>query len=350
MVNLQKIGVSIVVVLIAMFMVTVLAYDQLSFVNINLLGNNLTNVSYINGVNISNLSVEVVNLQLSNASLYSEVSLVNDSLWSLKMNDSDQRYNETLEVLSLQSSNATIFVLLSGISTNISNVNSTLLARINSLETSNGTIFLILDDLALNITNLNTSILNNVSVLEGLISELQASNDSLDARIIYLESINTNTTIFDCPTGNYSYGRYANGTLKCRDYLQGTSGGSSANANLSFNPLIGITSATYDGDMSGYEQANKNCADEFTNTHLCLEAEVLKAISVNSTLNTTTGTYWMSKGAPGYTAEANDCSGWTTNSDSSLGAFWNFDLSGVGQGKLTTCAQVKSLLCCGGTV
>jgi len=56
---------------------------------------------------------------------------------------------------------------------------------------------------------------------------------------------------------------------------------------------------------------------------------------------------WISEGAPGYTANANDCAGWTNNSNSLyLGSFWYFDSNGGGNGSLINCSLQKSIACC----
>ncbi len=45
-----------------------------------------------------------------------------------------------------------------------------------------------------------------------------------------------------------------------------------------------------------------------------------------------------------------DCFGWTTNSNTYLGPFWNWDANSyAGRGALTNCAQSKQLMCCGGS-
>jgi len=118
-----------------------------------------------------------------------------------------------------------------------------------------------------------------------------------------------------------------------------------------FGTLRGFTTASYNGNLSndtmiGYIRGNKLCAEEFTGSHFCLEVEIIK----NNILNTTvTGQYWTAKGAPGFTAAANDCEGWTKTSGE-LGPFWDFnENAGVGAGKLTTCLSELQLSCCGGT-
>ena len=122
--------------------------------------------------------------------------------------------------------------------------------------------------------------------------------------------------------------------------------------NSTFGSIVGYTVSSYDGNISngslnGYVAANEICNSEYSGSHFCLKSEVLKTIS-NGNYNFS-GTAWFQNGPPGYTANADDCSGWTTNDNSYLGPFWNWDAnSQAGKGALTNCAQTKQLMCCGG--
>lgn len=119
--------------------------------------------------------------------------------------------------------------------------------------------------------------------------------------------------------------------------------------NVSFGLIVGFTANEYSGNISnssdiGYIRANAICDEEFSGSRFCLEAEIVRTFIKNQTI---TGTYWMSRGAPGYTANADDCAGWDDNSTTYLGPFWNWDANlGVGAGRLTNCAQRKKLMCC----
>ena len=142
------------------------------------------------------------------------------------------------------------------------------------------------------------------------------------------------------------------------DFYSGTQVNNSINVlssgvdlNITFGLVVGATAGTYGGNISdgtlvGYSSGHSICANEYANSHFCMEVELLKTNELGA-ITGLSATYWYSVGAPGYTAEANSCSGHTTNSTTSLGAFWRYDLPGVGQGKLTNCAQEKQLLCCG---
>lgn len=123
--------------------------------------------------------------------------------------------------------------------------------------------------------------------------------------------------------------------------------------NSTFNSIVGYTALSYDGNISngtlnGYTAAHAICNTEYSGSHFCLKSEVLKNIANGN--YTFSGTAWFQNGPPGYTANADDCSGWTTDSSSYLGPFWNWDAnSQAGKGALTNCAQTKQLMCCGGS-
>ncbi len=118
-----------------------------------------------------------------------------------------------------------------------------------------------------------------------------------------------------------------------------------------FNPIVGFTPLTYDGNIIngtdiGYVAANNICAAEYTDSHFCLKSEVLATIANGN--YSFSGTAWFQNGPPGYTANADDCSGWTSNDNTYLGPFWNWDYNvQAGKAVLTNCAQFKPLMCCG---
>jgi hypothetical protein len=57
-------------------------------------------------------------------------------------------------------------------------------------------------------------------------------------------------------------------------------------------------------------------------------------------------TGWYAEVAPGYLANANDCSGFTNNSNTYLGAFYLFNSTTGGRGALVNCSNLKPLTCC----
>lgn len=123
-------------------------------------------------------------------------------------------------------------------------------------------------------------------------------------------------------------------------------------SNFTLGAIVGETSTSFDGNLSngtdiGYVAGNAICAAEFSGGHFCSAAEVMRAIG-NDQFNFS-GTNWIQNGPPGFTANADDCAGWTDNDNTFLGPFWNWDFNAqAGAARLTNCAQSKALLCCGG--
>jgi hypothetical protein len=125
--------------------------------------------------------------------------------------------------------------------------------------------------------------------------------------------------------------------------------------NLSWAPassalFVGTTTLSYDGDISyltftGYKAANLICDSQYAGSHLCQTGEILNTIAADQ-ISTFSGTAWIAEGPPGYTANSNDCTGYTTNSNTYLGAFWEMLSTNGGRGWLTNCAQTKPLACC----
>ena len=122
--------------------------------------------------------------------------------------------------------------------------------------------------------------------------------------------------------------------------------------------ILNLTAGTYNGNITngslaeppylvGYQAANSICSKEFSGAHLCTTDDILNIIATQDiTFFSGLGTSWIAEGPPGYTANSNDCLGWTSPSSSNLGPFWEYSASGGGMGWLTNCAQTKKLACC----
>jgi len=108
---------------------------------------------------------------------------------------------------------------------------------------------------------------------------------------------------------------------------------------------------SYDGSLGGYSVANSICDNEFPGSHMCTVNEILNTMIYGgvSDINEWSGTAWIAGGPPGYTADANDCLGFTSNNYDDLGRFWDFDdTTNDGMGWLTSCNQQKPIACCMG--
>lgn len=123
--------------------------------------------------------------------------------------------------------------------------------------------------------------------------------------------------------------------------------------------LVGVfvgESTTPFNSSIGYKTANTYCssgAGDLAGSHVCTPAEMTNSYN-NGVLGISTiytyalsPTLWINSGPPGYTANANDCKGWTatTNplSNPNYGTVWNF----TGRyGSLLPCKTGKKFACC----
>jgi len=88
--------------------------------------------------------------------------------------------------------------------------------------------------------------------------------------------------------------------------------------------FAGHTGPYYNGANGGYDNANAICDTAYDGSHICTTEDILRIINsgnVNSIPTTTIG-YWIVNGPPAYTANANDCVGFTTSSSAMLGNVW----------------------------
>ncbi len=120
---------------------------------------------------------------------------------------------------------------------------------------------------------------------------------------------------------------------------------------VSYNRFVGTTTATSSGSFKsgglvGYQAGNRICSLQYANSHICTVPELVSTIARNVNEFQGYNFAWASMGAPGFTANANDCSGWTSNNNGYLGSWWQFSVTGGGQGFLTNCAVVQPIACC----
>jgi hypothetical protein len=114
--------------------------------------------------------------------------------------------------------------------------------------------------------------------------------------------------------------------------------------------FVGTTTIMTNGDFAtstfaGYQAGNERCSNEFPGSYMCRTYDIIVSIEKGD-ISTWAGTAWVAEGPPGYTSNSNDCQGWTSNSNTMLGAFWALDSDGGGMGWLTNCEVVKAISCC----
>jgi len=101
------------------------------------------------------------------------------------------------------------------------------------------------------------------------------------------------------------------------------------------------------GTLKGYQAANDICNYYFSDYHFCFSGEIITFVRTHSIAKfADLPQSWIAEGPPGYTAYSNDCNGYTTSSMTYLGALWDYDSDGGGQGWLTGCNNTRAISCC----
>jgi hypothetical protein len=181
----------------------------------------------------------------------------------------------------------------------------------------------------------------------------------LDGYGVSLTPTNTNYIPVADSDGGFTFGNvtttgdlYVSGTVRVGDIC-------SKDGSFCFNvndlnitvKEMRTTSVKYIGNVTttpslrGYQAANAICNAFWSGSHFCKTEEIMTIIEKQN-INYFSGTAWLANGPPGYTAPANDCSGWTSSDGNRYGAIWQFNSDGGGSGYLTTCNQPLPLACC----
>lgn len=123
--------------------------------------------------------------------------------------------------------------------------------------------------------------------------------------------------------------------------------------------FVGFTPLRYQGtsvnQVTSYYSADNRCSTAFSGSHVCRPEEILESISCSlpgdafrTVADAPVKWAWLSGGPPGFTASANDCAGWSSNSGFELGKIWIFNQASGGTGSQTTCNTPTGLqfACC----
>ncbi|MFH1099181.1 MAG: hypothetical protein V1723_04690 [Candidatus Uhrbacteria bacterium] len=116
--------------------------------------------------------------------------------------------------------------------------------------------------------------------------------------------------------------------------------------------VVASTQETSGGNLGGYKGANGRCNAAVSGSHLCSVEETLRSISCGALDDASTSgklsasSFWIAAGPPGYVANANDCSGWTSADATQLGPFWRYNAATGGVGFLSSCNVTKVIGCC----
>lgn len=141
---------------------------------------------------------------------------------------------------------------------------------------------------------------------------------------------------------NITYMTFAdwNSTNSTYDTLIGAGGGIPSAVNLTAGTYDGVI---INGTLISYKAANQICYEEWDG-HMCTVDEIILFEQLYDSGITVTA--WAIEGAPGYTANANDCNGYQSNSGTQLASFYDFNITTGGMAWLTNCANSKKLACC----
>lgn len=118
----------------------------------------------------------------------------------------------------------------------------------------------------------------------------------------------------------------------------------------SISKFIGTTTVKYfpafaTSTLTGYQAANDICNSDYFGSHFCRTYDMIVTIEQDD-ISDWSGSTWIAEGPPGFTANANDCNGWTSSSTAMFGPFWALDSNGGGMAWLTSCQTQKTLACC----
>lgn len=122
-----------------------------------------------------------------------------------------------------------------------------------------------------------------------------------------------------------------------------------------FGPtLAGLTPITYRAGTTpvlSYYGADNTCNAAYAGSHVCTAEEILRSISCSQAgdpVRSLGGEIaWINGGPPGFTSNANDCIGWTSNASSAYGRYWSFNDTTGGYGTMTSCnAPGLKFACC----
>lgn len=134
--------------------------------------------------------------------------------------------------------------------------------------------------------------------------------------------------------------------------LSTTIDNSSIIAVINDGRFINVTPSKTTGNITavslkGYKAGNQLCSNEYPGSHMCQMSEILTHINSNRSLSNFTVTFRVSEGAPGFTANANDCGGWRSEIGTALGSIWIGDDTTGGEGSLVACNAERFIGCCG---
>ncbi len=117
--------------------------------------------------------------------------------------------------------------------------------------------------------------------------------------------------------------------------------------------LVGFSATAVNGTQGGYKSANNLCNTAVSGSHICMSEEITRSYAYDNAVlaaaqsdlggGPTQYFVWINSGAPGYTANVNDCLGWNTASAASYGAIWNIKDKAFA---INLCSDLRRFACC----
>lgn len=120
------------------------------------------------------------------------------------------------------------------------------------------------------------------------------------------------------------------------------------NSSNSSGQFVAVTATTYNGNRGGYAAANALCNAAYSGSHVCMTGEIINTINNGNSSSIPVGTFWIANGPPAYTANANDCMGYTSSASTDFGQVWFKGASSSdGYGSLNYCnGPERQFACC----
>ena len=143
---------------------------------------------------------------------------------------------------------------------------------------------------------------------------------------------------------NASYLSTYNETYNTWAYNQTSTSSSSTPMFINYTN-VKTTGNIVNGSLVGYAAGTAICNSEIPGSHMCTTDEVIEVLNLGVYENFT-ATFRVSEGPPGYTANADDCGGWKSDSISFLGAIWVGNSINGGSGALVSCSAERAIGCC----
>ena len=343
--------------------------------NINATGNVSAQYFIGDGSQLTNIDGSQISNDLNWVNYTNISQLVNDLNFLNSTSATDDFFNKT-QILGFNYYNSTSLQNISQLENDFNYWNETYYGGIGNWTDDKGDYWNTSEDLELT-TNITTT--GNISASSGFFSFLGNLNNFITG--FFVQDIVLNGTL----SGNGSIN--ITGNVTSENVFVNNDLEVSGNVNISHNVTVGgdvclddgtclsgvvedalqasfnasyfynKTSTSHypnfsSGGYVGYLAGNHICDQEFSGTHLCYQAEVIRTMdNLNiSLIDEWSGSAWIITGGGKYSPAdlpVNDCNGFKRGSPGSfLGSFWIFNKTDGGSGGIAHCGNQIPLACC----